>query len=187
MKASLQNALLLEYITLAWNVAGSIIIIMASMQASSISLLGFGIDSMIEIFASLIVICQLKSINKNKEAIATRLLDVAFLLLGVYLVIQSMIAMLHHNKSHASNTGIVWLAFTAIAMFLLAYAKKKTGKAISNTIVIKEANVTVIDGLLAVSVLIGLLLSKYFGLQWADVAACFILAVYAFKEGMQAF
>ena len=184
---SIKKALVLEYITLLWNVIGCITVIIASLHSSSVSLFAFGIDSIIEIFASLIVIWQIKAINKNKEALAMKLIGIAFLLLAIYIIVQSTLTVIHHTKSHPSFSGIVWLTITAVAMFLLAYGKRTLGIKINNTIVIKEAKVTLIDALLAVSVLIGLLLTKYFAWWWADTTASAIIALYAIKEAVQTF
>src|SRR5436305_13286683 len=117
MKNSFRKALLLEYITLGWNCVGCIIIISAAVTSSSLSLFGFGIDSVIEIFASLVVIWQLRSINKNKEAIAMKLIGIAFLLLAVYIIIQSMLDIINRIQPKPSLTGIVWLIVTAVVMF----------------------------------------------------------------------
>lgn len=187
MKNSFQKALLLEYITLGWNIAGCIIVISAAATSSSVSLFGFGIDSVIEIFSSLVVIWQLKAINKNKEAIAMKLIGIAFGLLALYIIIQSILAVIHHVQPHPSLTGIAWLIVTVAVMFFLAYQKKRMGKAINNSIVIKEAKVTAIDGLLALAVLIGLLCTKYFNWRWADIATGIMLAAYSIKESIPAF
>jgi hypothetical protein len=79
MQTPLQKALVLEYLTLLWNVIGCIVVIISALKSSSVSLFGFGIDSVIEIFASLVVIWQLKAINKSKEAGAMRLIGIVFL------------------------------------------------------------------------------------------------------------
>ena len=186
MKNPFKKALILEYLTLGWNVAGCIIIISAAITSSSISLFGFGIDSIIEIFASLVVIWQLKSVNKIREAMAMRLIGIAFLLLAVYLIVHSILGVTHRAQPHPSGMAIVWLIITAITMFLLAFGKSVAGIAINNAIVIKEAKVTAVDGLLALAVLIGLLFTKYFEWWWADIAVSVILAVYSILEAMLA-
>jgi divalent metal cation (Fe/Co/Zn/Cd) transporter len=186
MQTPVQKALLLEYFTLLWNVIGCIVVIISAFKSSSVSLLGFGIDSVIEIFASLVVVWQLKAINRNKEAAAMRLIGIAFLLLAFYLIIQSILAKVHHSLVHPSLTAIMWLLITAVVMLLLAYGKKRVGAVINNPIVLKEAKVTVVDGLLAVFVLVGLLITKYIGWWWADIATSLVLAAYSIKEGLQA-
>lgn len=78
-KKLLKRGLLLEYITLGWNVVGTFIVIASAFAANSVALAGFGIDSLIEIFASVIVVWQLKNINQQREKLALRLIGAAFL------------------------------------------------------------------------------------------------------------
>jgi divalent metal cation (Fe/Co/Zn/Cd) transporter len=182
----LMRGLWLEYATLAWNVVGCLIVLFAAFAAKSVALAGFGIDSVIEIFASIIVIWQLKSINKDKEQFAERLIGIAFLLLAIYISVQSLFVLLSGFHSLTSTTGIVWLVLTVIVMFSLAYGKGKVGKALGNPVLLKESKVTIIDGLLAVSVLIGILLNTLFGLWWADPLAGFVIVYYGVKEGFHA-
>lgn len=183
----LHQGLTLEYITLFWNVVGCIVVIFAAYTARSVALLGFGIDSVIEIFASIVVVWQLKSINKDKEKFAEHLICIAFLLLAAYIFIQSVIVLV--TRFHAQNSllGIVWLALTAIVMYLLAWGKSNVGKKLNNPVLKKEAKVTLVDGFLATSVLIGLLLNALFGFWWADPLTGFIIVYYGIKEGLHTF
>lgn len=181
-----RRGLALEYATLGWNVVGCWIVLGAAYAARSVALAGFGFDSVIEIFASVIVVWQLKSINKDKEHLAERLIGVAFLVLAVYIAVQSAIVLLTQFHSRTSTPGIVWLALTFAAMLLLAYGKGKTGRELGNPVLQKESKVTVIDGLLAGSVLIGIVLNAQFGLWWADPLAAFVIVYYGFKEGYTA-
>ena len=178
-----QRGLVLEYATLAWNLIGCWIILGAAYAARSVALAGFGIDSVIEIFASVIVVWQLKAINNDKEHLAERLIGIAFLLLAVYIAIQSAIVLLTHFHPKTSALGIIWLALTLVAMLLLASGKGRTGRALGNPVLQKEAKVTVVDGLLAGSVLIGIALNALFGWWWADPLAAFVIVYYGFREG----
>ncbi len=187
MENPLQKGLLLEYVTLGWNVIGCVIVIALAVKASSLSLFGFGIDSVIEIFASVVVIWQLRAINKIYEGLATKLIGVAFILLSLYIVTQVTFGLAHHSHASPSVDGIIWLTVTAIVMFLLAYGKKKVGQKIDNPVLIAESRVTVIDGLLAVSVLIGLLATTYLGWWWTDSAASLVIVFYGIKEALHAF
>ncbi len=184
---SITHGLWLEYITLFWNVVGCWIVLTTAFSAKSVALAGFGIDSVIEIFASIVVVWQLKSINKDKEKLAENLICVAFLLLALYIFIQSAVVILTRFHAHTSVLGIFWIFATAIAMYLLAFGKSKVGQALDNPVLKKEAKVTIVDGLLATSVLVGLLLNAVFGLWWADPLAGFIIVYYGFKEGLQIF
>jgi divalent metal cation (Fe/Co/Zn/Cd) transporter len=157
------------------------------MKAASLSLFGFGIDSVIEIFASVVVIWQLKSINKNREKFATKLIGIAFIVLSAYILIQALMALLNSKHSHPSLFGILWLFVTVIVMFALAYGKKKAGAVLQNSVLLAEAKVTIIDGLLAVSVLVGLLLSTYLGWWWADILSSLVIVFYGIREAVHVF
>lgn len=90
----LRRGLYLEYVTLAWNVLGAGIIIVAAVEARSVALAGFGLDSLIEIFASTIVVWQLKSIGQDRERTALRLIGAAFFALALYVLAQAAYALL---------------------------------------------------------------------------------------------
>lgn len=85
----LRRGLLLEYTTLAWNVVGTVVVVAAAVQARSVALAGFGLDSLIEIFASTIVVWQINGIDRNREGRALRLIGGAFFLLALYVLVQA--------------------------------------------------------------------------------------------------
>jgi divalent metal cation (Fe/Co/Zn/Cd) transporter len=179
-----QRGLALEYATLGWNVVGCWIVLGAAYAAGSVALAGFGIDSVIEIFASMVVVWQLKAINTEKEHLAERLIGLAFLLLAAYIAVQSGIVLLIHFHPRTSSVGIVWLALTFVVMMLLAYGKGRTGRALDNPVLQKESKVTVVDGILAGSVLVGIVLNALFSLWWADPLAAFVVVIYGLREGV---
>jgi len=84
--------------------------------------------------------------------------------------------------AHHSRLGIVWTTITALAMFALAAGKRRTGQQLANPVLITEARATVIDGLLAVAVLLGLTLNAILGWWWADPLAALVIVCYATKE-----
>lgn len=181
-----KQAVHLEYITLLWNVVGFGIILYAAVNARSVALAGFGLDSFIEIFASIIVVWQLKSINKEKERFAERLIGYAFFALALYITLQIAFVLIHGIKPEHSTLGIVWLSLTAVVMLLLAYGKGVVGKALGNPVLKTEAKVTLIDALLAVSVLAGLAINAAFGIWYADLIAAIVIVYYGIKEGLHA-
>jgi divalent metal cation (Fe/Co/Zn/Cd) transporter len=182
-----RRALRLEYATLAWNVVGSVVVLTAAVAAHSVALAGFGLDSVIEIFASLVVVWQLRDMDAaERERRALRIIGVAFLLLAGYISAQSIYVLVTAAHPRHSLAGIVWLALTAAAMFVLAAAKHRTGRALGNRVVQSEARVTLIDGLLATAVLLGLTLNAAAGLWWADPAAAFVIVYYGAREGRHA-
>jgi divalent metal cation (Fe/Co/Zn/Cd) transporter len=179
----LRRGLRLEYATLGWNVVGSVLVLSAAAAARSVALAGFGLDSLIEIVASAVVVWQLKGTGKAREQKALRVIGVAFIVLALYIATQSTYVLVAGFRPHHSQLGIAWLALTALAMFALAYAKSSTGRALGNRVLQTEARVTVIDGLLAVAVLAGLLLNDLFSWWWADPLAALVIVYYGLREG----
>ena len=182
-----RRGLRLEYATLAWNVVGSVLVLAAAVSARSVALAGFGLDSLIEILASLVVIWQLQDMRApGRERRALRIIGVAFLLLAAYIAAQSAYVFAAGAHPHHSLLGIIWLALTAAAMFALAAGKRTTGRALGNRVLETEARVTVIDGLLATAVLVGLILNAVVGWWWADPAAALVIVYYGLREGWHA-
>jgi divalent metal cation (Fe/Co/Zn/Cd) transporter len=182
----IRRGLLLEYITLGWNVVGVVIVVVAAFLARSVALAGFGLDSLIEIFASIVVVWQLLGVNQQRERLALRLIGMAFFALALYILAQIVVVLLTQTRPSPSIAGIVWLAATFIAMLLLAYGKRVTGKQLGNVVLMTESHVTLIDAYLAGSVLIGLILNALFGLWWADLLASLVIVYYGIREGVHA-
>ena len=122
-----QRGLALEFATLGWNVAGVVVLAIAAWRARSIALVGFGLDSLIEIFASIVVIWQLMDSAAGRERTALRLIGTAFVLLAVYLPTQSVLAWQSGVHPSPSSLGMAWLLLTLVAMLLLAWASTSSG------------------------------------------------------------
>ena len=180
--ALLRRGFLLEYTTLGWNVVGIVILAITAISARSVALAGFGLDSLIEIGASTVVIWELSGTSPQRQHRALRLIAVAFALLAVYLVVQSSIVLAAGYHPDHSPGGIVWTAVTAAAMFALAAGKARTGAALNNPVLRTEGRVTLVDGILATAVLAGLVLNATLGWWWADPAAGYVLVCYAVRE-----
>jgi len=176
----------LEGVTLAWNVVGVVVLGVAAVTAKSVALLGFGLDSLIEIGASTVVIWELGGIGEARERIAMRLIGGAFLVLAAYLVIQSSLVLAIGFRPGHSPLGIAWTAATAVVMFALAAGKARVGAALRNPVLQTEGRVTFVDGLLASAVLLGLVLNVLVGWWWADPMAGYVLVYYAAREGVAA-
>ena len=185
-RALVRRGLTLEYATLSWNVVGCVIVLAAAIAARSVALAGFGLDSVIEIFASMVVVWQLSGASAAREQRALRLIGVAFFLLALYIVGQFAYTLLSRTRPDTSALGIAWLAATLIAMLLLAYGKRVTGHALGNPVLMTEGHVTLIDALLAAAVLAGLVLNALFGWWLADPLAGLVIVYYGFREGVEA-
>jgi divalent metal cation (Fe/Co/Zn/Cd) transporter len=182
----LKRGLLLEYLTLSWNVVGVVLVILAAYAARSVALAGFGLDSLIEIFASVVVVWQLRGINLNRERLALRLIGIAFIALVIYLGAQLLYTFLTGTHPATSVGGIAWIAATFIAMLLLAFGKRVTGQKLQNEVLLTEGRLTLVDAYLAGAVLLGLLLNALFGWWWADPLASLVIIYYGIREAIHA-
>jgi divalent metal cation (Fe/Co/Zn/Cd) transporter len=172
----------LEWFTLGWNLIGVIVLAVLAISASSVALAGFGLDSFIEIGASTLVLWELSGAGELRQQRALHLIGVAFVLLAVYLLVQSLVALSSGHHASPSVGGISWTAVTAVVMFTLAALKGRTGRALGNPVLVTEGRVTFIDGLLAVAVLLGVTLDLLFGWWWADPVAGLVIVYYAVRE-----
>lgn len=180
----LRRGFRLEWITLGWNVVGVVVLAWLAITASSVAIAGFGLDSLIEIGASIVVVWELSGVGAARQRRALRLIGIAFVLLAIYLTAQSVIALVTAHHASSSVGGILWTAVTAVVMFSLAAGKSRTGRALANPVLIAEGRVTFVDGLLAVAVLLGLVLNFAFGWWWADPAVGFVIVYYAVREAV---
>ena len=182
--ALLRRGFQLEWFTLAWNVVGVCVLAILALSASSVAIAGFGLDSLVEIGASVVVLWELSGTGVVRQQRALRLIGLAFLVLAVYLATQSTVALVTaHHASHSIG-GIAWTGITAIVMFTLAAGKGRVGRALGNPVLVAEGRVTFIDGLLATAVLLGLALNFAFGWWWADPAVGYVIVYYAVREGI---
>jgi divalent metal cation (Fe/Co/Zn/Cd) transporter len=183
----LRRGFALEYATLGWNVIGIVVLAVAAISARSVALAGFGLDSLFEIGASTVVIWELSGTGEARQKRALKLIGGGFALLALYLLAQSTWVLATGFRPHHSPLGIAWTAVTAAVMFALAAGKARTGAALDNPVLKTEGRVTLIDGLLAAAVLIGLVLNSLAGLWWADPLAGYVLVYYAVREVREIF
>ena len=186
-QALVRRGFALEWATLGWNVAGVVVLAAAATAARSVALAGFGLDSLIEIGASTVVIWELSGSGAARQRRGLRMIGYAFAALAVYLLVQSTIVLAAGYHPRHSVPGIIWTAVTAVVMFALAAGKDRTGRALDNPVLRTEGRVTVIDGILAVAVLAGLVLNAVAGWWWADPAAGYVLVYYAAREVREIF
>jgi divalent metal cation (Fe/Co/Zn/Cd) transporter len=185
-RRDLRQGLWLEYATLGWNVVGTGIVIWTAWRARSVGLAGFGLDSLIEIFASVVVVWQLKGQNQDREALAMKLIGAAFFALALYLVGQLAASLFLGIRPQPSPFGAIWLTATCAVMLLLARGKQVVGRRLGNPVLITEARVTLIDAALAFAVLLGVSLNTVLGWWWADSLSGLVVLYYAVKEGRAA-
>jgi divalent metal cation (Fe/Co/Zn/Cd) transporter len=175
----------LEVLTLSWNVVGVVVLAVAAWSAKSVALAGFGLDSVVEIGASTVVLWELADVAQSRQHRAMRLIGSAFVVLALYLGTQSTVVLALRFHPHHSSLGIAWTALTALSMFTLAYNKSRVGNALNNPVLISEGRITFIDGVLAASVLVGLSLNALAGWWWADPLTGYVIVYYAIREARE--
>jgi divalent metal cation (Fe/Co/Zn/Cd) transporter len=163
------------------------VLAVAAITARSVALAGFGLDSLIEIGASTVVIWELSGTGEDRRRRGLRLIGYGFAALGTYLLVQSTVVLAVGYHPRHSPLGITWTTVTAAVMFALAAGKARTGRALDNPVLRTEGRVTLIDGILATAVLAGLLLNAAAGWWWADPAAGYVLVGYAAREAREIF
>lgn len=187
--ADLQHrALLLEYGTVLWNAGEAVLTIALGAIAGSLALIGFGTVSIVELFASGVVIWHVRSDESDQErrsGTATRLIGVAFAVLGIALLVAAVNDLLSGRRADESPWGIAYLAVTAIVMFGLAALKHRTAKQLQSRPLESEASMTLLDGVLSVTTLTGLALNAWVGWWWADPVAAILVALAAFNEARE--
>jgi divalent metal cation (Fe/Co/Zn/Cd) transporter len=182
----LRHAFQLEYATIAWNTLEGVVAIVAGLSAGSVALVAFGLDSSVEVFASIVVVLELRGADRSGEHRAVRLIGVGYLLVGVYVAWDTITSIASGHRPDASPLGIAFLAVTVVVMLLLAAGKLRVGRAIASPTVLADGRFSLVDGTLAGSVLVGLVLTAILGWWWADAVLAGVIAVFALREGVEA-
>lgn len=182
-----RRALLLEYLTIAWNLVEAVVAVGLGLAASSIALIGFGFDSMIEVFAASVVIWEFRGLKEDdRERTALRLIAVSFFVLAAYVTFESVRDLVGHTEPSESVPGIVLAALSLVVMPVLAVVKRRTGEAMGSATLIADAAETMLCSLLSLILLIGLVLNATVGWWWADPLAALGIAFLAAREGLEA-
>jgi divalent metal cation (Fe/Co/Zn/Cd) transporter len=189
-RAALQRrALRLEYATIAWNVGEAVFTIALGVMAGSLALIGFGTDSVIEVFASSVVVWHVRpghAVDRpERTRLALRLVATAFLALAIVLAGAAIRELVLGRHAGESPLGIAYLAATAVVMFTLAFVKRRTAAGLDSAPLRSEAALTFLDGILSTLTLTGLALNAVVGWWWADPAAALVVAVAAINEARE--
>lgn len=187
-----KRALHLEYFTVGYNAVEAAASILFGVWAGSIALIGFGLDSIVESLSGLVLVWRLlkhgKISGEEEERIegrATKFVAVTFLILGFYVLIQSLKKFIVHEEPDPSLPGIILAAVSVVIMPILAAKKMKIARAIESEALMSDAKETIACTLLSVSLIIGLGANYLFGLWQADPLAGLIIVIFLFKEGVE--
>jgi divalent metal cation (Fe/Co/Zn/Cd) transporter len=177
----------LEYATMTWMVAEAAIAITAGLIAASVALVGFGLDSVIELFSAAIVIWQLRGeiAGQDRQTRAVRLIGVTFFALAAYLTADSIRDLATAARPGPSVPGLAVTAAALIVMPALAIAKRRTGQALGNRTLVADSAETAFCAFTSAAALLGVGLNAWLGWWWADPAAALIIAALAVREGIE--
>ena len=181
-----RRGLRLAWFIVVWDVIEGAVAVTAGLAAGSIALVGFGVDSTIEVFAASVVIWQLRGGPHARMRTALRLIAITFFVLAAYVGIESVRDLVGQDKAGESIVGIVLNIVALAVMVPVAIAQRRTGRDLGNRVLVAQSEETWVSNYLSISLLVGLGLNAAFGLWWADPVVALIVAAIAFKEGVEA-
>lgn len=181
-----RRGLALAWLIVVWNVIEGAVAVTAGLAAQSIALVGFGIDSAIEVFAAAVVIWQLRGGGHARMRPALRLIALSFYVLSAYVAFESARDLITQDKAGESLVGIILNIVALAVMVPVAIAQQRTGRALGNPVLSAQANETWLSNYLSLSLLAGLSLNITVGWWWADPLVALIIAGLAAKSGHEA-
>jgi len=180
-------ALRLAWATIAWNTVEAVVAIGAGAAASSIALVGFGLDSTVEVLSASVIVWQMtRDVPEDREARALRLIAISFFALAGYVTVQAGFDLVTASEPDTSTLGIVLAAVSLVVMPVLAGLKRSNGRRLGSSSVVADSQQTKLCTYLSVVLLIGLLLNAAFSWWWADPLAALVIAALALNEGREA-
>ena len=187
-----KRGLILEYFTVAYNILEASFSIIFGSISNNISLVGFGLDSIVESLSGIILIWRLKKhgfVDENEEIgiekKATRLVGITFFILATYVLFESIRKLTTVEKSDPSLAGIIISLASIIIMPVLYQQKNKIGKEIGSKALIADSKETLACAFLSLSLFVGLILNYLFGLWQADPIVGIIIVIFFIKEGIE--
>ena len=187
-RSTLQRRIrLIVAITIGYNLVEAIVALSAGVGASSIALIGFGLDSTIEVLSAAAVAWQFTRRDPDRwEKGTLRVIAVAFFALAVYVGIASGAALLSGAAPEHSSVGIVLTAVSLAVMPFLSVLERRAGTELGSATAVADSKQTLICSYLSAAVLFGLVLNSLLGWWWADSIASLVIVVFAIREGLEA-
>jgi divalent metal cation (Fe/Co/Zn/Cd) transporter len=182
-----RRAQLLAGASVAYNVAEAVVAVAAGLVAGSIALVGFGLDSVVEVSSGLIILWQFRHrMPESRERQALRMMAIAFFALTGYVVVESLRSLFLHAEPDSSAVGIGLAIASLIVMPFLSWAQRRTGRALGSAAVVADSRQTLLCTYLSAVLLVGLVLNATMGWGWADPVAGLVIAAVAAREGVEA-
>ena len=188
-QAAAERGKRLEYFTIAWNSLEGLVALMAGALAGSISLVGFGIDSFIEVTSGATLLWRMtvdaeEQTRERNERFSLRIVGTCFLVLSAYIAYESVADLISQKAPEHSIPGIILACVSLIVMPILSRAKKRVGKELSSSAMNADARQTDFCVYLSAILLAGLILNVALGWWWADPVAALIMVPVVAKEGL---
>jgi divalent metal cation (Fe/Co/Zn/Cd) transporter len=177
----------LAYFTAGYNLAEGVVALAAGAAASSTALIGFGLDSFVEVSSALVVIWQFRApVPEARERVALRLIAVSFFVLAAYVTVDAVRSLAGAGEARPSPVGIGLAVASVVVMPLLVRAKRRVGRELGSATVVADSIQTMLCAYLSAVLLAGLLLTAVVGWSWADPVAALVIAGVAVREGVSA-
>ncbi|WP_084104523.1 cation transporter [Demequina sp. NBRC 110056] len=174
-------------LTIAYNLVEAVVALAAGAAASSTALLGFGLDSVVEVTSAAIVAWQFTATDpRRRERLAMRLIAVSFFALAAIVLVEATRAVLTGAQPEASPVGIVLASLSVAIMPTVSYLERRAGRELGSPTAVADSRQTLICAYLSVALLLGLVLNAWLGWWWADPAAAAVIAGFAVREGLEA-
>lgn len=178
---------LIVTITIGYNVIEAIVAISSGVAASSAALIGFGLDSVVEVLSAAAVAWQFTRTDPERwEKPTLRVIAVSFFLLAAYVGASALLSLAGLVRPEHSTVGIVLTALSVVIMPLLSFAEYRTGKQLGSATAVADSRQTLICAALSAAVLFGLGANSLFGWWWADSLAALVIVAFAVREGVEA-
>ncbi len=173
--------------TITYNVIEAVVAITAGTIADSTALIGFGLDSIIEVASAAAVAWQFAGRDPEvREKVALRIVAVSFFALAAYVSVESVRALLGHAEAAHSSLGLALAVLSLLIMPVLSYAQRRAGRELGSRSAVADSKQTLLCTYLSAVLLVGLAVNSLFGWSWADPIAALVIAVVAAKEGREA-
>ncbi|RNE59399.1 cation transporter [Cryobacterium tepidiphilum] len=178
---------LIVAITITYNVVEAIIALAAGTVASSAALIGFGLDSIVEVLSAAAIAWQFSAPDPEKrEKVALRIIAFSFFGLAAYVIVDAGLSLFGLREAEHSAVGIALAAVSLAVMPFLSWFERRTGRELGSASAIADSKQTLICSYLSAALLVGLLLNTLLGWVWADSIAALVIAGFAIKEGLEA-
>jgi divalent metal cation (Fe/Co/Zn/Cd) transporter len=173
--------------TISWNLVEAAVALSEGTRVSSTALVGFGLDSVVEVSSAAAVAWQFAGRDPEaREKIALRVIAFSFFALAFYVMVDAVRSLLGADEARHSTVGIVLAAASLVVMPVLSYAQRRTGRELGSLSAVADSKQTLLCTYLSAVLLVGLVLNTLFGWSWADPVAGLVIALIAVREGRAA-